>query len=150
MCICTCNNFIHATRNYLTSFSGNLLCDLNKPFYNELIYCRPGQYLHFFLPSSPKKLNGLSLTVVTLGASQFYWPDFLQSLSYRKRIENFGCWVGYVISAEGSPPLLVWMRRGSFHVALRAAGTCSVVTLSRAVEPSVPQSVIRVQSSSKV
>lgn len=49
-----------------------IYCYLNKPFYDELIYCRPGQYLYFFLPSSPKKLNGFSLTVVTLGASQFY------------------------------------------------------------------------------
>ena len=27
----------------LTLFLGNLLCGLSKLFYNELIYCRPGQ-----------------------------------------------------------------------------------------------------------
>ena len=149
VCIYTCNSFIHATRNYLTSFSGNLLCYLNKPFYNDLIYCRPGQYLYFFLPSSPKKLNGFSLTVVTLGASQFYWPDFLSSLSYRKRVEKFGCRVGMRFQLRGSPPLLVWMRRGSFHVALGAAGTFPVVTLSRVVEPGTPQSVIRMHSAAR-
>ena len=47
VCLYTCNNFIHAIINYLTSVTGYPCCGLNKLFYNELIYCRPGECYTF-------------------------------------------------------------------------------------------------------
>lgn len=102
MCLYTCNNFIHAVRTDPTSFSEYLLCGLNKLFYNELIYCRSGQYYAFPCLPPPQKFKFFD-NYCTRYISVLFTILFLKSLI---NTVDWQVWVrvGRAISVEGSPP----------------------------------------------